>query len=260
MAPTAAPTPAPSVAERAAAAAGQPLWQVDTQVVDDRLFDEIGQAAESSLLGRRDALWYRDPAIAREALVEGELTRVEDEIHLLTAQGRRVWEWQEDVSWSLHRTGPGEALVTEDAVRGRLVTAASSDRELERQAGTERTRVRYRMKKVGAVWLMAEASAASPTPGLASADDNSEPARLNAVDVVWRHEHDQTRRAYGQLDPTGLEDVLAGNELARIVDHIGQLRAEVRAIGTSMTWTPPVITTAGDAALVYDEYRDQSVY
>lgn len=258
MAPTVAPTP--SVAERAAAAAGQPLWQVQTQAIDDRLFDEIGQAAESSLLGRHDALWYRDPAIAREALVEAELTRVEDEIHLLTAQGRRVWEWRKDVSLSLARTGPGEALVTEDAVRSHLVTAASSDRELERQEGTDRTRVRYRMKKVGAVWLIAEASVPSPTPSLTSADDNSEQAGLDAVDLAWRHEHDQTWRAYVRLDPTGLEDVLAGNELARIVDHIGQLRAEGRAVGASMAWSPPVTTAAGDAALLYDEYRDQSVY
>jgi hypothetical protein len=62
------------------------------------------------------------------------------------------------------------------------------------------------------------------------------------------------------LDPTGLDQVAAGDELAALEKNIKDLRAQGRAVKTDVQHHLSVLTAFDDKALVSDRVRDSSVY
>ena len=63
-----------------------------------------------------------------------------------------------------------------------------------------------------------------------------------------------------RLDPTGLDQIAAGDELAALDKNIEDLRAQGRAVKTDVQHHMSVLTVFEDKALVSDRVRDSSVY
>ena len=62
------------------------------------------------------------------------------------------------------------------------------------------------------------------------------------------------------MDPTVLDDVATGDELAALKRDVDGLRAEGRAIKTEVQHQFTVVRVDGDEAQVLDRFRDFSIY
>src|SRR6266542_2470484 len=81
-------------------------------------------------------------------------------------------------------------------------------------------------------------------------------AVLDAYQRYWSVRADALLR----LDPTGLDQIATGDELAALDKNIEDLRAQGRAVKTDVQHHMSVLTAFDDKALVSDRIRDSSVY
>jgi hypothetical protein len=99
-------------------------------------------------------------------------------------------------------------------------------------------------------------------------DNAAGPAPIPTVDPVaeaevqqaYAHYWQQRTLAFRDLDPSLLNDVAAGPELAGLTSEIDQLRSQGRAIRTHVVHHIVALPTAPGEAVVADQYEDLSTY
>jgi hypothetical protein len=97
---------------------------------------------------------------------------------------------------------------------------------------------------------------AIPPTALPTVDPQIAAEVRDAYQRYW----DVTAQALRDLDASRLSEVAMDGELAALQKNIDNLRAQGRAIDTSVEHHFVVVWNAGDQAQVVDRYRDRSVY
>jgi hypothetical protein len=86
------------------------------------------------------------------------------------------------------------------------------------------------------------------------------PEAAAAISDAYLRYWSVTANALLNLDPTGLDQVAADDELASLQKNIEDLRSQGRALSTDVQHHASVLTAFDDSALVSDRVRDSSVY
>jgi hypothetical protein len=101
------------------------------------------------------------------------------------------------------------------------------------------------------------APAASATP---SALPTVPPEQAAEIAAAYKRYFDVSGEALLNLDPTSLDEVTSGQELAGLQRDIEEDRAQGRALQTNVQHEAVVIDVQGDEADVADRYKDSSIY
>ena len=81
-----------------------------------------------------------------------------------------------------------------------------------------------------------------------------------AVSDAYSHYWSVRADAFLNLDPTDLDQVAAGDELAALQKSINDFRAQGKALDTDVQHHFTVVTVIDDQAVVSDRFRDSSIY
>src|SRR5438132_1433800 len=100
-------------------------------------------------------------------------------------------------------------------------------------------------------------AAASPVPSAAA--DLLTPLQKDLVDAYLRY-WDIRMRAYYDLDPSRLHEVMAGEELAREERQVLDLKGQGRAVSMDVEHNIRILKATPEEAVVYDEYVNHSLY
>ncbi len=102
------------------------------------------------------------------------------------------------------------------------------------------------------------------TPALATASPSSLPVGTSPlereIEAAYLRYWEVRSRAYLNLDPSLLPEVLAGAKLAREEKQIRDLQAQGRAAKLDVDHRIAFVSVAEDRAVVYDEYLNKSVF
>jgi len=100
---------------------------------------------------------------------------------------------------------------------------------------------------------------ATATPSALATQSNGG-AIEDEIAASYLHYWDVTTDAFWNLDPSNLDEVATGEELAQLGSDIERLRGEGRAIKTEVQHDFSVVQFDGVEAQVFDRYRDFSTY
>jgi len=106
----------------------------------------------------------------------------------------------------------------------------------------------------------AVATAPTPVPATSVAAASNDQQPEDEVAAAYLNYWDVTTNAFWNLDPSKLDEVATGEELAQLGSDIERLRGEGRAIKTEVQHDFSVIQFDGNEAQVFDRYRDFSIY